>query len=76
MMDLRRWVVILATGFVSTSLAQPEVIDLPLQGLLKNQLHVSAPSMSLFFSVGALMVREARDRYCLGQLSAIWNAPA
>ena len=52
--DLRRLATVLAAGFFSTTLAQPEVIELPLQGLLKEVLHLSVTQMSLFFSIGAL----------------------
>jgi hypothetical protein len=31
-LDLRRLATVLAAGFFSTTLAQPEVIELPLQG--------------------------------------------
>ena len=53
-LDLRRLTTVLAAGFFSTTLAQPEVIELPLQGLLKEVLHLSVTQMSLFFSIGAL----------------------
>ena len=53
-LDLRRLATVLAAGFFSTTLAQPEVIELPLQGLLKEVLHLSVTQMSLFFSIGAL----------------------
>ena len=42
-LDLRRLATVLAAGFFSTTLAQPEVIELPLQGLLKEVLHLSEP---------------------------------
>ena len=53
-LGLRRLATVVAAGFFSTTLAQPEVIELPLQGLLKEVLHLSVTQMSLFFSIGAL----------------------
>ena len=38
----------------ATTLAQPAVIKLPLQNLLKTDLHVAPEGMAFFFAVAAL----------------------
>jgi len=45
---------IIVAGTFSTFLAQPDLIDLPIRRLLKDDLHVSESQMALFFSIGAL----------------------
>ena len=45
---------IVATGAVSTSLAQPDLLDLPIRHLLKDELHASQSQMAMLFGIGAL----------------------
>jgi len=45
---------IIATGAVSTSLAQPDLLDLPIRHLLKDELHASQSQMAMLFGIGAL----------------------
>ena len=51
---LRRWAMLIGAGVFATTLAQPAVLKLPLQYLLKSDLHVSRDAMAAFFAVGAL----------------------
>jgi predicted MFS family arabinose efflux permease len=46
--------IIIATGTVSTSLAQPDLLDLPIRHLLKDELHASQSQMAMLFGIGAL----------------------
>lgn len=50
---LVRWIALLSAGFFATTMAQPVVLRLPIQNLLKTDLHVSRESMALFFAVCA-----------------------
>jgi predicted MFS family arabinose efflux permease len=52
--DLRRWAVLVGAGVFATTLAQPAVIKLPLQALLKVDLHASREAMATFFAVAAV----------------------
>jgi Na+/melibiose symporter-like transporter len=45
---------IIATATISTSLAQPDLLDLPIRHLLKDELHVSQSQMAMLFGIGAL----------------------
>jgi len=45
---------IIAAGIISTSLAQPDLLDLPIRHLLKDELRVSASQMAMLFGIGAL----------------------
>ena len=45
---------IIATGAVSTSLADPDLLDLPIRHLLKDELHASQSQMAILFGIGAL----------------------
>jgi MFS family permease len=51
---MRLSMLIIATGTVSTSLAQPDLLDLPIRHLLKDELHVSQSQMAMLFGIGAL----------------------
>jgi MFS family permease len=52
--SLRLSMLIIAAGTISTSLAQPDLLDLPIRHLLKDELHVSESQMAMLFSIGAL----------------------
>ena len=52
--SLRLTMLIIAAGIISTSLAQPDLLDLPIRRLLKDDLRVSESQMALFFAIGAL----------------------
>ena len=52
--SLRVSMLIVGAGAISTFLAQPDLIDLPIRRLLKDELHVSESQMAIFFGVGAL----------------------
>ena len=45
---------LIGAGVFATTLAQPAVLKLPLQYLLKSDLHVSRDAMAAFFAAGAL----------------------
>ena len=45
---------IVATGAVSTSLAGPDLLDLPIRHLVKDELHASQSQMAILFGIGAL----------------------
>ena len=45
---------VIAAGIISTSLAQPDLLDLPIRHLLKNELRVSESQMAMLFGIGAL----------------------
>jgi len=45
---------VVAAGIISTSLAQPDLLDLPIRHLLKNELHVSESQMAMLFGIGGL----------------------
>ena len=45
---------IIAAGIISTSLAQPDLLDLPIRHLLKDELRVSESQMAMLFGIGAL----------------------
>ena len=45
---------IIAAGTISTSLAQPDLLDLPIRHLLKDELRVSESQMAMLFGIGAL----------------------
>jgi Na+/melibiose symporter-like transporter len=52
--SLRLSMLILAAGIISTSLAQPDLLDLPIRRLLKDELRVSESQMAMFFGIGSL----------------------
>jgi hypothetical protein len=52
--SLRLSMLILAAGIISTSLAQPDLLDLPIRRLLKDELRLSESQMAKFFGIGAL----------------------
>jgi Na+/melibiose symporter-like transporter len=52
--SMRLSMLIIATGTISTSLAQPDLLDLPIRHLLKDELHVSQAQMAMLFGIGAL----------------------
>jgi hypothetical protein len=43
---------VIAAGIISTSLAQPDLLDLPIRHLLKDELRVS--QMAMLFGIGGL----------------------
>ena len=45
---------VIAAGIISTSLAQPDLLDLPLRHLLKDELRVSESQMAMLFGIGGL----------------------
>src|ERR1700730_2896078 len=45
---------IMAPGPISTSLAHPDLLDLPIRHLLKDELHASQSQMAMLFGIGAL----------------------
>jgi len=45
---------IIAAGIISTSLAQPDLLDLPIRHVLKDELHVSEWHMAMLFGIGGL----------------------
>jgi Na+/melibiose symporter-like transporter len=45
---------VIAAGLVSTSLAQPDLLDLPIRRLLKDELRVSESQMAMLFGIGGL----------------------
>jgi BT1 family len=45
---------VIAAGIISTSLAQPDLLDLPIRNLLKDELAVSASQMAMLFGIGGL----------------------
>jgi Na+/melibiose symporter-like transporter len=49
--SLRLSMLIIATGAVSTSLAQPDLLDLPIRHLLKDELHASQSQMAMLFGM-------------------------
>src|SRR5881628_3270010 len=52
--ELVRWAILVGAGVFATTFAQPAVLKLPLQYLLKSDLHVSRDAMAAFFAAGAL----------------------
>jgi hypothetical protein len=52
--SLRLSMLIIAAGTISTSLAQPDLLDLPIRRLLKDDLGVSQSEMAMLFGIGAL----------------------
>src|SRR6266481_6449724 len=52
--SLRLSMLIIAAGTISTSLAQPDLLDLPIRRLLKDELGVSESQMAMLFGIGAL----------------------
>jgi hypothetical protein len=52
--SLRLSMLIIAAGTISTSLAQPDLLDLPIRRLLKEELGVSQSQMAMLFGIGAL----------------------
>jgi BT1 family protein len=52
--SLRLSMLIIAAGTVSTSLAQPDLLDLPIRRLLKEELGASQSQMAMLFGLGAL----------------------
>ena len=52
--SLRLPTLIIAAGIISTSLAQPDLLDLPIRHLLKDELRVSESQMAMLFGIGAL----------------------
>jgi hypothetical protein len=51
---LLHWSFIIGAGIFATTLSQPEVLDLPLRNLLRDDLHVTQQEMAAFFALGAL----------------------
>jgi len=47
---------IIATGTISTSLAQPDLLDLPIRHLLKDELHVSQSQMAMLFGTKGRLI--------------------
>jgi Na+/melibiose symporter-like transporter len=45
---------VIAAGTISTSLAQPDFLDLPIRHLLKDELRVSESQMAMLFGIGGL----------------------
>jgi len=45
---------IIAAGTISTTLAQPDLLDLPIRRLLKDDLGVSQSEMAMLFGIGAI----------------------
>jgi MFS family permease len=45
---------IVATGAVSTSLGDPDLLGLPIRHLVKDELHASQSQMAILFGIGAL----------------------
>src|SRR3974377_1966880 len=45
---------VIAAGIISTSLAQPDLLDLPIRHLLKDELRVSESQMAMLFGIGGL----------------------
>ena len=52
--SLRLSMLVVAAGIISTTLAQPDLLDLPIRHLLKDELHVSESQMAMLFSIGGL----------------------
>jgi Na+/melibiose symporter-like transporter len=52
--SLRLSMLIIAAATISTSLAQPDLLDLPIRRLLKEELGASQSQMALLFGIGAL----------------------
>ena len=52
--SLRVSMLVIAAGTVSTSLAQPDLLDLPIRHLLKDELRVSESQMAMLFGIGGL----------------------
>jgi len=52
--QLRRWIAVVAGGVLATTLAQPGVLRLPFQHVLKSDLHVAPHGMAAFFAGAAL----------------------
>jgi Na+/melibiose symporter-like transporter len=52
--SIRLSMLIIAAGTVSTTLAQPDLLDLPIRHLLKDELGASETQMAMLFGVGAL----------------------
>ena len=52
--SLRMSMLIIAVGTISTTLAQPDLLDLPIRRLLKEDLSVSQSEMAMLFGIGAL----------------------
>ena len=52
--SLRLSMLVIAAGTVSTSLAQPDLLDLPIRRLLKDELRVSESQMAMLFGIGGL----------------------
>src|SRR5207249_5005703 len=52
--ELVRWAILVGAGVFATTFAQPAVLKLPLQYLLKSDLRVSRDAMAAFFAAGAL----------------------
>ena len=50
----RRWTVIIASGVFATTLAQPGLLRLPFQHILKSDLGVSSHEMAAFFAAAAV----------------------
>ena len=52
--SLRLSMLVIAAGTISTSLAQPDLLDLPIRRLLKDELRVSESQMAMLFGIGGL----------------------
>lgn len=52
--SLRLSMLVVAAGIISTTLAQPDLLDLPIRRLLKDELHVSELQMALLFGIGGI----------------------
>ena len=48
---LVRWALLIGAGVFATTLSQPNVLRIPFQNLLKNDLHVSRQVMAAFFAI-------------------------
>ena len=52
--SLRLSMLVITAGIISTSLAQPDLLDLPIRHLLKDELRVSESQMAMLFGIGGL----------------------
>src|SRR5215510_10550192 len=52
--SLRLSMLVVAAGTISTTLAQPDLLDLPIRRLLKDDLGASQSEMAMLFGIGAL----------------------
>lgn len=52
--ERRRWMIVIASGVFATTLAQPGLLRLPFQHILKTDLGVSPHEMAAFFAAAAI----------------------